>query len=181
LQKRGGFYDSEVLNSSFVHLLKFSAENPRLRKATNVITHFRKSTTKKYMEQRDYLKKQIDQLGQVLAKLFSDLIGLKNSGQSNSGLEITDQVLKNELDFDLQDFIDIPTDKFIDTLTAQKGLTKENLDKLADILLLIADNREGDNKKLFEKCLMIYEYLEKVDNIYSLDRKWKMKRIENEL
>ena len=27
------FYDSEVLNSSFVLLMKFSAENPRLRKA----------------------------------------------------------------------------------------------------------------------------------------------------
>lgn len=27
------FYDSEVLNSSFVHLMKFSAESPRLRKA----------------------------------------------------------------------------------------------------------------------------------------------------
>ena len=27
------FYDSEVLNSSFVYLMKFSAENPRLRKA----------------------------------------------------------------------------------------------------------------------------------------------------
>ncbi len=27
------FYDSEVLNLSFVHLIKFSAENPRLRKA----------------------------------------------------------------------------------------------------------------------------------------------------
>ena len=27
------FYDSEVLNSNFVHLMKFSAENPRLRKA----------------------------------------------------------------------------------------------------------------------------------------------------
>jgi len=27
------FYDSEVLNSSFVHLMKFSTENPRLRKA----------------------------------------------------------------------------------------------------------------------------------------------------
>jgi len=26
-------YDSEVLNSSFVHLMKFSAKNPRLRKA----------------------------------------------------------------------------------------------------------------------------------------------------
>ena len=27
------FYDSELLNSSFAHLMKFSAENPRLRKA----------------------------------------------------------------------------------------------------------------------------------------------------
>jgi hypothetical protein len=27
------FYESEVLNSSFVRLMKFSAENPRLRKA----------------------------------------------------------------------------------------------------------------------------------------------------
>jgi hypothetical protein len=27
------FYDSELLNSSFVHLMKFCAENPRLRKA----------------------------------------------------------------------------------------------------------------------------------------------------
>ena len=27
------FFDSVVLNSSFVHLMKFSAKNPRLRKA----------------------------------------------------------------------------------------------------------------------------------------------------
>ncbi len=27
------FYDSEVINSSFVHLMKFNAKNPRLRKA----------------------------------------------------------------------------------------------------------------------------------------------------
>jgi hypothetical protein len=34
------FYDSEVLNSSFVHLMKFSAENPRLRKAANRYSQF---------------------------------------------------------------------------------------------------------------------------------------------
>jgi hypothetical protein len=27
------FYESEVLNSNFVHLMKFSTEKPRLRKA----------------------------------------------------------------------------------------------------------------------------------------------------
>ncbi len=29
------FYDSEVLNPSFVHRMKFSAKNPRLRQAPN--------------------------------------------------------------------------------------------------------------------------------------------------
>ena len=29
------FYESEVLNSSFVHLMKFTAEKPRLRQARN--------------------------------------------------------------------------------------------------------------------------------------------------
>jgi hypothetical protein len=29
------FYESEALNSSFVHLMDFSAKNPRLRKAAN--------------------------------------------------------------------------------------------------------------------------------------------------
>jgi hypothetical protein len=35
------FYDSEVLNSSFVHLMKFSAKNPRIRKAAKRYVAFR--------------------------------------------------------------------------------------------------------------------------------------------
>jgi hypothetical protein len=34
------FYESEVLNSSFVHLMKFSAKNPRLRKAAKRCASF---------------------------------------------------------------------------------------------------------------------------------------------
>jgi hypothetical protein len=33
LRDRLCFYESELLNSSFVHLMKFSVDNPRLRKA----------------------------------------------------------------------------------------------------------------------------------------------------
>ncbi len=133
------------------------------------------------MEQQDYLKKQIDQLGKVLAKIFSDLLGLKSNGQINAGLEITNQTLRNEIDFDIQDLLDIPTENFINTLTTEKKLTNDNLDKLAEIFLLIADNKQGDNKKLYEKCLTIYDHLEKSENIYTLDRQWKMNRIKNAL
>lgn len=133
------------------------------------------------MEQQDYLKKQIDQLGQVLAKILSDLLGLKNKGQINNGIELTNQTLKTEIDFDIQELLDIPTDDFVNTLKKQKNLTNDNLAKLVEILLLIADNGQTDNKKLYEKCLTIYEYLEKAENIYSLDRQWKIERIKNVL
>jgi hypothetical protein len=39
------FYDSEVLNSSLVHLMKFSAKNPRLRKAPTRKQPFYDDTT----------------------------------------------------------------------------------------------------------------------------------------
>jgi hypothetical protein len=39
------FYDSKVLNSSIVHLMKFSAEKPRLRKAANRYCSFNNKST----------------------------------------------------------------------------------------------------------------------------------------
>jgi hypothetical protein len=49
------FYDIEVLNSNFVHLMKFSAKNPRLRKAAKRY-HQSIRNVKKYDEENYYLK-----------------------------------------------------------------------------------------------------------------------------
>ena len=133
------------------------------------------------MIRQDFIIKQINQLGQVLARLLSDLQGLKNSGQINAGLEITNQTLKNELDLDVQDLIDIPTDNFIDTLTDQKNITIESLEKLAEILVLIADNNHEDSQIMYQKCVLIYEYLEKAEDSYTLHRQWILQRIKKEL
>lgn len=133
------------------------------------------------MEQQDYLKKQTEQLGRVLGKVISELLGLKNQGQINDAVEITNQAIKGELDFDIQELTDIPSDKLIDILTRQKNVTNDNLEKLAEILLIIADNRPEDNKNLYEKCLTIYEHLERAESTYSLGRQWKIQRIKNVL
>jgi hypothetical protein len=45
------FYESEVLNSSFVHLMKFSAGNPRLRQARN-------RYVQPYDDQHSYINRQ---------------------------------------------------------------------------------------------------------------------------
>jgi len=133
------------------------------------------------MIRQDFIIKQINQLGQVLARLLSDLHGLKNSGQINEGLEITNQTLKKELEFDVQELLDIPTDKFIETLRTHKNVTIDSLEKLAEILLLIADNKHEDSKIIYQKCVMIYEYLEKAEDSYTLHRQWILQRIKTEL
>lgn len=131
------------------------------------------------MEQQDYLKRQIDQIGRILGRILTDLAGFKNKGQINDGIAITNQILKNELDIDITELAEIRKDEFITTIKSKKNLTNENIGMLAEILLLVAESSYDVNRSLYEKCLIIYEYLEKEENVYSLDRQWKIKRIKN--
>lgn len=134
------------------------------------------------MEQQDYLKRQIDQIGQLLGQMLADLLDLKGQGKISEGIEITNQSLKSELGIDIQELMNIPVDDFISKLKTGKVFGNENLDKLADILMIIADNKhESDKKILYERCLRIYEYLQRAENIYSFDRQWKIERIEKAL
>jgi hypothetical protein len=149
--------------------------------AGRLYSTFQSETVRKNMEQQDFLKRQIDQIGRILGKILADFIGLKNKGLINEGIELTSQSLKSELDLDVDGLITIPTDQFISTLIRKKNLTNGSLHKLAEMLLLIADSRQENTKKLYEKCITIYEYLEKVENVYSLDRQWKIERIKNVL
>lgn len=118
----------------------------------------------------------------MLGKISSDLLGLKNNGQIVDGIEIMYQTLKGELDLDIRELIHINNDDFIETLTTKKGFNNDNLNKLADILLLIAENgQEKDKRLLYGKSLIIYEHLEKAENIYSLIRQEKIELIKKAL
>src|SRR5690606_6603766 len=123
------------------------------------------------MQQQDYLKKQIDQLGRILGKILNNLLGLKNNEQLNDGIENTNSILKRELDLDIQTLIALPTNEIVNTLKTQKHFTHQNLDTLAEILLLLAISNE-EYKKLYAICLTIYEYLEQEESAYSLNRQW---------
>ena len=134
------------------------------------------------MEQEDYLKRQIDQLGRVLGKALSDLLGLVKKGQAGLGIETTVQTLKTELDLDIQGLTALKQEDFIYTLTSEKKFTCVHLEKIAEILLLMADYKPDIEKKsIYLKCLAIYKYLENADSTYSLDRQMKIKQIEDML
>jgi hypothetical protein len=49
------------------------------------------------IEERDYLKKQIDKLGRELGKLLSDLMGLKNQGNVSQCIKLLIKLLNKNL------------------------------------------------------------------------------------
>jgi hypothetical protein len=139
------------------------------------------------LEQEDFIKRQIDQLGRVLGTILADLIGLKAQGQISEGIEAADKELKKKLDLNVDNLTSISTEKFIKTLQEGKKLSNDNFDKLVDILFLLTeelDERNTDNEKknkLYERSLTIYEHLEDTSSTYSFDRHFKIEKIINAL
>ena len=53
------------------------------------------------MEQRDYIKRQIEQIGILLGRMLSTLLGLRSGRDSGSAIQQICGELKDELDLDI--------------------------------------------------------------------------------
>lgn len=135
------------------------------------------------MEQRDYIMKEIEALGKMLGTMVKFLLGLKHGTSTAQGIEIVSQTLQSEVDLDLDMLLSIDPDNLIDyLLTNNKGFNEENLNKLAEILFTIAEYMPVEDPKRFlyyKRSLVIYEYLDKVQKTFSLDRHLRLEQIKN--
>ena len=132
------------------------------------------------MEQ-DYLMRQFNQIGKIFGKILAHILGLKK-GNAGEAIEITNQILKSELDFDIYEIIAVDDDHLIDFLVKEKGFNNDNIEKFADILYTIADETAQDKKeKIYEKCLVMYEYLDKSGDTFSMTRQMKIEKIKKTL
>lgn len=133
------------------------------------------------MERSDYLEKQINQLGKVLGTIFARLLALKNESMSETKLlPAAAEVVKNELDIDMDELLAQPDDTFIENLQTNLNFSPENLDQLADILTLLAHEHSGKaSLAMYQKVLCIHLFLQEKGSIYSLERQWKIDDIRN--
>ena len=133
------------------------------------------------MEQRDYLKKQIDQLALMLAKLLTGLAGFKNNTDLSIKIEETKQNLKDELDIDLDGLICL-TDLELVKYIQYKNLSFESIDRLADIMALISTSPLEvcsliNRKNMLQSSLFLFQYLEKHEVDFSYERHLKIGRL----
>jgi hypothetical protein len=136
------------------------------------------------LQQEDFIKRQIDQLGQVLGKILADLLGLKSRGLSTETIVACDLAMNDEPGLTIGDIVALQPDEVIEHLKEVKGLNVDNFEKLADILLVLSDDADRDGtitetKQRFSAVsLAIYEHLEKVSHTYSFDRHRKIEKIK---
>ena len=135
------------------------------------------------MVYRDYLKKQIDELGRVLGKLLADLISLKTQEKAELGIEIVNQTLKTELDLDLPKILSLSEEEIIEKLEKMTSDYKL-IGVYADIIYEMLDDLNYEKAKkadLLKKILALYEHVEMKRSTFSFENRTKIEMIKKEL
>lgn len=133
------------------------------------------------MLKRDYLVKQFEEFGKVMAVL----LGLKRDGKfSELSSLIVDSAIKytsTEIDF----VETLKNDELVSILTEEKKLSDEQLKMLADLLFEKAsyystnnsDELQSDN--CYKKSYLLYSFLKEHATLnYSLDMHYKLEVLE---
>lgn len=134
-------------------------------------------------ERRDFLKKQIDQLGRVLGKMLADLLGLKQQGQVAEGLAVVEESMQKALSLNLVSLVAIAPPDLVSWLKQKHHFAPEHLEPMADILYEAAEgflvqNDPATAKALWERALALYEHLETTETTFSLERHYRIAAIK---
>ncbi|MES2760847.1 MAG: hypothetical protein V4677_01520 [Bacteroidota bacterium] len=133
------------------------------------------------MHKRDYLVKQFEEFGKVIAVL----LGLKRDGNYPDFLSLIDESAKKYTATEIEFVESIHTERLIITLTEEQKLNDEQLKMLADLLYEKAEyyvyaSNEPAATNCYRKSLCIYLFLK--DNAtltYSLDMHYKIEVLSN--
>ncbi len=110
------------------------------------------------MEQRDYLTRQFEQLGIVLGKLLSKILNIKGNGPE--AIAVVNSYFAEDVGLDLAWLCMIDDDQLIFFLQNTICFGRDDLDKLANLLTLVAERKlTHENGLLTQKCSVIRQYL----------------------
>lgn len=131
--------------------------------------------------QQDYLLKQTEQLGYALAKVLSKLLETKGS---NTMLECLENILSSEdINIRLDEYLLSEQKDICDLFKCKKEFDNSNIEKVADIIKILADDEVNiENRARLEiLCIKILEYAQSNSNIYSLSIDYKIANAQNDL
>lgn len=133
------------------------------------------------MASRDYLIRQIEEMGIFLALLLRRILKMKEENKQDQMETTVKEALFQELNFDVEQIVMLDDSDFL--AIAKQHFTSENqLEKFADILMVlgkeIVSTFSLTKANYLLKALFLFNYLQNTTTSFSYDRRNKILEIE---
>ncbi len=135
------------------------------------------------MEQKDYILREIEKIGEILQAIGQKLFGGDNSYTSNFGNEdaVTNMLL-SQLNFDINKLDVLDNSEFEEYITNLAGFNYDNIEYLAGLLLQTGlTSNFGKSQEYLIKSLRLYEYLNIKTKTFSFEREKNISTIKEAL
>ena len=134
--------------------------------------------------QRDFILREIEKMGAVINAIRQKIFGGKENMSITLGKQIENakEMLINETNFDLDNFLELDLDNSNNYICSFDGFNVENIEILAEWISQIGFNDECErSKKYLEKALQLYELCNLRSKTYSFEREISIETIKNVL
>jgi hypothetical protein len=123
---------------------------------------------------------------EMLGELIAGILGFIKKGEFPKASEALENAYYDFLKEDASFFRNIPKEKLTEELLQKHNYTNGHLEILAELFyteaeLLFAEGKQAESKIFYEKALLLFEFIEKETETYSLDKKTKTTTIQNRI
>lgn len=132
------------------------------------------------MEQKDYLLREIEKIGLLLRMILNTLVGKEENYaiQIEKQFEETNELLLNEVGFDLDKFLSLEKSEIEQYLSKFEGVKGANIELFADILKEFGTRtKSAKNREFLDKALKLYELCNSKDKTFSFERENKISEV----
>lgn len=133
------------------------------------------------MPSRDYLIRQIEEMGVFLAMLLRKVLKLKEENQQEQMETAVTEALKQKLGLDIDELVVLENEDFFGIIS-RHFTSEDQLDKLAGILKLMGENIEHSftltRANYLRKALFIYLNIQEKSTTFSYERKIKIGELQ---
>ena len=133
------------------------------------------------MASRDYLIRQIEEMGVFLALLLRRILKMKEENQQASVESVVKESLLQELKLDIDQVVVLENTDFL-FVTKQYFTSEDQLEKLADILNVLGQNIETSfsltKSNYLLKSFFLFTHLQETSSVFSYERRAKIKELQ---
>ena len=133
------------------------------------------------MASRDYLIRQIEEMGVFLALLLRRILKMKEENQQASVESVVKESLLQELKLDIDQVVVLENTDFL-AVAKQYFTSEDQLEKLADILMVLGQNIETSfsltKSNYLLKSFFLFTHLQETSSVFSYERRAKIKELQ---